>query len=71
MKYFLVFQFSIVVFINVVLTWAEHEVSAPVNIGLTKVERNCMYKPGWLTLGYKAFSMLTSAEHEIYPAHKC
>ena len=21
--------------------------------------------------GYKTFSMLNSAEHEIYPAHKC
>ena len=21
--------------------------------------------------GYKTFSMLSSAEHEIYPAHKC
>ena len=26
--------------------------------------------PGW-PRGYKTFSMLNSAEHEIYPAHKC
>ena len=44
MKYFLVFKFP-----NVVLTCVEHEESTPVNIWLTKVERNCMYKPGWLT----------------------
>ena len=31
-------------------------------------------QPVWIQIrppGYKTFSMLNSAEHEIYPAHKC
>ena len=38
------------------------------NVGHKKVTNPCPAQPAG---GYKTFSMLNSAEHEIYPAHKC
>ena len=45
-------------------------------VGATGTELNqgmCIgaRKPVFRPRGYTTFSMLNSAEHEIYPAHKC
>ena len=37
---------------------------------VTLPQKQWQTEDNWLG-GYKTFSMLNSAEHEIYPAHKC
>ena len=45
--------------------------SSKINFMLSWIAWKIVLKPWGMARGYKTFSMLNSAEHEIDPAYKC